>query len=115
VLLNLAGLEPLFGPASKIARDLAHRISKMELEANIAVASNPDAALLAARGFSGVTLIAEGHEAERLGDLPVDVLLESFASDAEEAARWLEKLDRWGSASCGHWRQFRHADRQQSC
>jgi len=95
-LLNLAGLEPLFGPVSKIARDLAHRISKMELEANVAVASNPDAALLAARGFSGVTLIAEGHEAERLGDLPVDVLLESFASDAQEAARWLETLDRWG-------------------
>ncbi|MBZ5655716.1 MAG: DNA polymerase Y family protein [Acidobacteriia bacterium] len=96
VLLNLAGLEPLFGPVSKIARDLAHRISKMELEANVAVASNPDAALLAARGFSGVTLIAEGHEAERLGDLPVDVLLESFASDVEEAVRWLETFDRWG-------------------
>jgi protein ImuB len=96
VLLNLAGLEPLFGPVSKIARDLAHRISKMELEANVAVASNPDAALLAARGFPGVTLIAEGHEAERLGDLPVDVLLESFASDAEEAVCWLETFDRWG-------------------
>jgi len=96
VLLNLAGLEPLLGPVSKIARDLAHRMSKMELEANVAVASNPDAALLAARGFPGVTLIAEGREAERLGDLPVDVLLESFASDAEEAARWLETFDRWG-------------------
>ena len=96
VLLNLAGLEPLFGPVSKIARGLTHRISKMELEANVAVASNPDAALLAARGFSGVTLIAEGHEAERLGDLLVDVLLESFASDAEEATGWLETFDRWG-------------------
>jgi protein ImuB len=96
VLLNLAGLEPLFGPVSKIAHDLNHRISEMELEANVAVASNPDAALLAARGFSGVTLIAEGHEAERLGGLPVDVLLESFAVDAEEATRWLETLDRWG-------------------
>jgi len=96
VLLNLSGLEPLFGPVSKIARDLAHRISKMELEANVSVASNPDAALLAARGFPGVTLIAEGHEAERLGDLPVDVLLESFASDAEEALHWLETFDRWG-------------------
>jgi len=96
VLLNLAGLEQLFGPVSKIARDLAHRISTMELEANVAIASNPDVALLAARGFPGVTLIAEGHEAERLGDLPVDVLLESFASDAEEAARWLETFNRWG-------------------
>src|SRR5258708_31454969 len=96
VLLTLAGLEPLFGPLPKIARGLARRVSQMRLEANIAVAPNPDAALLAARGFPGVTLIPEGREAERLGDLPVDVLLESFSSDLEEAARWVETFDRWG-------------------
>ncbi|MFZ0799160.1 MAG: DNA polymerase Y family protein [Terriglobales bacterium] len=100
VLLNLAGLEPLLGPPPKIARDLARRVSHLGLEANIAVASNPDAALLAARGFPGVTVIPEGREAERLGDLPVDVLLESFSSsfsfDVEEAARWVETFDRWG-------------------
>src|SRR3989454_1193347 len=96
VLLNLAGLEPLFGPLSKIARELARRASRMELEANVAVAANPDAALLAAHGFPGVTLISEGREAERLGELPVDVLLESFSSDAEDSARWLEMFDRWG-------------------
>ncbi len=100
VLLNLAGLEPLFGPLPKIARDLARRVSQMGLEANIAVAANPDAALLAARGFPGVTLIPEGCEAERLGDLPVEVLLESFSSsfsfDVEQAARWVETFDRWG-------------------
>ena len=100
VLLNLAGLEPLLGPLPKIARDLAQRVSQMGLEANIAVAANPDAALLAARGFPGVTLIPEGREAERLGDLPVDVLLESFSSsfssNAEEAAHWVETFDRWG-------------------
>jgi len=100
VLLNLAGLEPLLGPLPKIARDLARRVSQMGLEANIAVAANPDAALLAARGFPGVTLIPEGREAERLGDLPVDVLLESFSSsfsfDVEQAARWVETFDRWG-------------------
>ncbi len=95
-LLNLAGLEPLLGPLPKIARDLARRVSQMGLEANIAVAANPDAALLAARGFPGVTLIPEGREAGRLGDLPVDVLLESFSSDVEEATRWVETFDRWG-------------------
>jgi protein ImuB len=96
VLLNLAGLAPLLGPQPKIARDLMQRISQLGLEANIAVASNPDAALLAARSFAGVTLIPEGREAERLGDLLVGVLLESFSSDAEEAARWVETFDRWG-------------------
>ena len=96
VLLNLVGLEPLLGPLPKIARDLAQRVSQMGLEAHLAVAANPDAALLAARGFSGVTLIPEGREAGWLGDLPVDVLLESFFPDAEEATRWAETLDRWG-------------------
>src|SRR6202171_378485 len=100
VLLDLFGLEPLFGPRSKIARNLAQRVSQMGMEANLAVAANPDAALLTARGFPGVTLIPEGREAERLGDLPVDVLLESFSSsfsfDVEEAARWVETFDRWG-------------------
>ncbi len=96
ILLNLAGLEPLFGPFAKIARDLAHRVSKLELEANVAVASNPDAAWLAARGFPGVTLIPAGREAERLRDLSVEVLLESFARDAQEAEQWLETFDRWG-------------------
>ena len=95
-LLNLAGLEPLLGPLAKIARDLAHRVSQMGLEANVAVAADPDTALLAARGFPGVTLISAGQEAERLGDLPVDSLLESFSSDVEEAARWAETFDRWG-------------------
>ena len=95
-LLNLAGLEPLLGPLSKIAHDLARRVSQLGLEANLAVAANPDAALLAARGFCSVTLIPEGREAGRLGDLPVDVLLESFSSDAAETARWAETFDRWG-------------------
>jgi protein ImuB len=96
VLLNLAGLEPLLGPLPKIVHDLAQRVSQMGLEANLAVAVNPDAALLAARGFTGVNLIPQGREAEQLGDLPVDVLLESFSSDAEETARWMETFDRWG-------------------
>ncbi len=96
VLLNLFGLEPLLGPLPKIARGLAQRCSQMGLATNVAVAANPDAALLAARGFPGVTLIPEGHEAQRLGNLTVDVLFESFSSDAEQARRWLETFDRWG-------------------
>ena len=100
VLLNLDGLEPLWGPLPKIAHDLQRRVAQAGLVAYVAVAANPNAALLAARGFPGVTLIPEGREAERFGDLPVDVLLESFPSssffDAEEVTRWAETFDRWG-------------------
>jgi len=96
VLLNLAGLEPLLGPLPKIACNLAQRATEIGFEANIAVAANPDAALLAAHGFPGVTLIPEAEEAKRLGELAVDVLLESFSSDIAEATRWSETFDRWG-------------------
>ena len=75
VLLNLSGLERVFGAPAKIARDVARRCSERGLEANVAVASNADAAILAARGFAGVTVIAEGKEAERLGELSVEILL----------------------------------------
>ncbi|HLO06180.1 MAG TPA: hypothetical protein VK198_06060, partial [Terriglobales bacterium] len=65
VLLDLAGLEPLFGPLPKIARDVARRASDLGLETNVAVASNPDTAVLAALGFSGVVVIPQGREAEQ--------------------------------------------------
>src|SRR2546426_241681 len=72
--LDLAGLEQLFGSPEKIARRLAERASELGLRAQVAAASNPDAAIHAARGFRGITLVPAGEEAERLGSLPVDAL-----------------------------------------
>jgi protein ImuB len=91
ILLDLAGLEALFGPLPKIARDLARRAFDLGLEVNVAVASNPDTAVLAARGFSGVTVISEGKEAERLGSLPLEVLFMGGSN-----SQILEILERWG-------------------
>jgi len=113
VLLDLAGMESLFGSLPEISRALHHRATALGLEANVAVASNPDAAALAARGFSGVTVIPSGKEAEQLGSLPVEVLftdqlgtdhlgadqIKEDRPDGDEkkaAIRLLETLDRWG-------------------
>jgi protein ImuB len=98
ILLDLAGLEALFGAPPKIARDLARRASDLGLETNVAVASNPDTAALAARGFSGVTIIPAGKEAQQLGSLPLDILFAGFtALEGEpEPERLLETLERWG-------------------
>ena len=97
LLLDLNGLETLFGLPAKIARDMARRASELGLEVNVAVASNPDTALLAARGFTGVTVIPEGREAERLGNLSIEVLfgLPDF-SEEETIERFLETFHRWG-------------------
>src|SRR5579862_7184523 len=91
VLVDLAGLEPLFGPLPKIARDLARRASSLGLEVNVAVATNPDTAVLAAHGFSGVTVIPQGKEAEQLGDLAVEVL---FVNG--DSLQLREIFERWG-------------------
>jgi protein ImuB len=95
VILDLAGMESLFGSLSQIAHNLFSRAVEFGLDANVAIASNPDAAVLAARGFSGVTVIAAGKEAEKLGALSLDVLFVG-AKREDDPNRLLETLDRWG-------------------
>ena len=98
ILLDLAGLETLFGELPKIGRDLARRASDLGVEANVAIASNPDTAVLAARGFFGVLVVPAGKEAEQLGNLPLEVLFADpkLFDDGQEPERLLETLARWG-------------------
>src|ERR1017187_5841213 len=64
VILDLAGMESLFGSLPEIARNLFRRAAELGLDGNVAVASNPDASVIAARGFPGVTVIPPGKEIE---------------------------------------------------
>ena len=61
VVLDIAGCEKLFGSPEKIAHDLRRVASEVGLEANVAVAGNPLAAVCAAQGFAGVTVIPAGR------------------------------------------------------
>ena len=101
VLLDLAGMESLFGSLNKISRAIFDRAAALGLKANIAVASNPDAALLAAHGFQSITVIPAGKEAEHLGSLPVEVLFSDRLDDEEKKSTngLLETLARWGIRS----------------
>ena len=110
VILDLAGMESLFGSLLEIAHNLFRCAANLGLGANVAVASNPDAAVLAARGFSGVTVISPGRQADSLGSLPVEVLFASWVAEKEkvgkkkekeedqqtESVRLLATLERWG-------------------
>ncbi len=107
LLLDLVGLERLYGAPATMARDLASRVNAIALKANIALAANPEGALHAARGFSGTTVLPAGEEAHRLGVLPLQVLLDAFdilrkngsASDREHEKmpeQMLDTLERWG-------------------
>ena len=100
IVLDLAGLEPLFGPLPKMAEDLARCASSLGLQAQVAVAENPDAAVLAARGFSGVTVIPAGKEAEQLSPLRLEVLF-AEPPGARESEPILDTLHRWGVRRLG--------------
>ena len=69
VLLDLGGMESLFGSLTKISHAIFDRAIALGLPATIATASNPDAALLAARGFSVVPAtgrLSRGHPSPSL-------------------------------------------------
>jgi protein ImuB len=98
VLFDLAGMESLFGSLAKISRAISERAASLGLNASIAIASNPDAALVAARGLSGVTVILAGKETEHLGPLSPEVLFhDRLEGDEKKAAdALLATLARWG-------------------
>ena len=109
LLLDLSGLDRLYGPSSRMGSDLKSRVTAVGMETNIAVAANPDAALHAALGFEGITVIPAGREVQRLGVLPVQVLLDGLAISWQKAsktvseadceklrAQMLDTLERWG-------------------
>jgi protein ImuB len=95
LLLDLSGLDKLFGPLPKIAREISQRAAAMGVVTNVAVTSTLESALLAAHGFSGVTVIPNGKEAEVLGRLPVEVLF-AAESDPENTEEFLQTFSRWG-------------------
>jgi protein ImuB len=96
VLFDVRGLESLYGPPEKLAREIERRIG---VPASIAIASNPDAALHTAHGIRGVTVIAPGKEAEVLAPLPVN-LLASAARD-RMSGETAELLHLWGIRNFG--------------
>jgi len=88
IVLDLEGLASLFGADENIAHELAQRASRVGVIPHVAVASNIETAVLAARGFPGITIVPAGEEFARLGGLPIRTL----ATDLEV----LETLERWG-------------------
>ena len=88
VTFDVAGLDRLFGLPQDVAAAISRRLRETGIQASLALAANPDAAICAARGFTGTSLIPYGDEAKFLETLPVTLL--------EPSPELLETLERWG-------------------
>lgn len=89
-VFDIRGLQRIFGTPRQIAADIQRRAG---IAANLALASNPDAAVHAARGIRGVTILPAGCEAAILAPLPLHLL-----GGSPEFAR---TLDLWGIYTFG--------------
>lgn len=92
VVMDIAGCERLFGSPEKIARDLTRVASEVGLDVHVAIAGNPAAAIRAAQGFPGITVIPQGEEASWMGALTLQAL--RIPLELEET------LHRWGIRTC---------------
>ncbi len=88
VTLDTTGLDRLFGFPQNIAAAIARRAAEYGLDIRIAIAANPDAAIRAARGIEGISIVPQGDEAKFLSMLPVTLL--------DPSPELRETLDRWG-------------------
>ena len=91
-LLDIAGCEKLFGSREKIAQDLRRVASEVGFETNVAVAGSPLAAVCAAQGFTGVTVIPAGEEGLQIGRLSLEAL--------RIPLEFVETFKRWGIHTC---------------
>jgi protein ImuB len=90
VVFDANGLEGLYGPPESLAQAVERAAG---ISANIAIGSNPDAVVHAARGIVGVTVIPPGQEANILAPLPLYLL-----GGSEDLAL---SLDLWGIRTFG--------------
>ncbi len=98
VVFSIAALERLFGTPYRLASEISRYGYERKLNANLAIAANPDTAVLVARHLSGVTFVTPGCEVDTLGSF---VLSELFPYDHALDPALLELLNRWGVKTFG--------------
>lgn len=97
VVFSIDPLRRLLGSPHQIASEICRSGYERKLEANLAVAANPDTAILLARHMAGVTLVTPGEERLKLGPVPAAAL---FEHDGPVDPKLLQVLHRWGVKTC---------------
>jgi protein ImuB len=95
VVFDIGGLRWIYGGPSHIAAEIVRRAG---IPANVAIAANVDAAICAALGLTGTTILATGEEAGALAGLPLHLLCGS--------AEFARTLESWGIRTFGEFAQL---------
>lgn len=93
VVLDIRGMDGLFGSPEMLAARLRQRLSTHGLLAHVATSTNFHTAACVARGFSGVKSLRPGEEASLLSQLPLHVL--------DLPPEIAETFHLWGIRDCG--------------
>ena len=103
VVIDVEGCGLRFGSAYELATVIAKQAclpkqsGGLAARVNVALATNPDAAIHAARGCRGITFTAAGEELTCLGSLPISALEYSLVNLEEDRAKEIfETLKLWG-------------------
>lgn len=97
IVFSISPLRKLIGSPHQIASEICRLGYERKLQANLAIASNPDTAILLARNLVGVTLVTPGEERLKLAPLPLTCL---FSHDGRADQILLPILHRWGLKTC---------------
>jgi protein ImuB len=98
VTFSISPLRQMIGSPHQIASEICRAGHELKLPASLAIAANPDSAILLSRHFIGVTMVTPGEERLKLGPIP---LAELFAYEPVKLApSILEILLRWGVKTC---------------
>src|SRR5215475_8001811 len=93
IVFDISGNTLLLGTVRNIANAIAETAVKQNIIINIAIASNPDAAVCTARCNRGTMIISAGYEGESLGDLPIEALTGGvYKTNKASAERYLDQV-----------------------
>jgi protein ImuB len=97
VVFSIAPLRRWIGSPHQIASEISRAGYERHTEAHLAIAANPDTAILLAHYYAGTTLVTPGEERHKLGPIPLAVLL---GHDRPVDEHLLATLHRWGLKTC---------------
>ena len=95
---SIAPLRGMIGSPHQIASEICRAGHELNLQASLAMASNPDAAILLSRHFSGVTMVTPGEERLKLAAIPLAAIFEYERVKLNPSL--LDILLRWGVKTC---------------